>query len=363
MTTHCLGFDRFVLDPADRRLTCDGSDVEVSARYLDVLALLVRDHGRLVSKDRFLAEVWRGVPVTDEALTQAIKTLRRALGDDAAAPRFIETVPKHGYRFIAPVERLDAVPPTAARSRGPSHDVLLFGAAGTLGGAVAGLIGGIAYGFAGASQAGVGAVSLLLVLACVTMLMATIGAAGVAFGIALAGGVESARPWRGIGGGAGGGLVVGGVVKLLGLDAFTLLVGRSPGDITGATEGLALGAAVGLGVWLARAVGDARSRAQGVAAAAAAGALAGILIPLGGGRLMAGSLDLLARGFPESRLHLDRIGALFGEVGLGPVSRSATGALEGALFAGCIAGAMLVARRRRTGAVREPSAESRAQAG
>ena len=53
------------------------------------------------------------MPVTDEALTQCIKTLRRQLGDDASRPRFIETVPKHGYRFIAPVEALDG--PTAAR--------------------------------------------------------------------------------------------------------------------------------------------------------------------------------------------------------------------------------------------------------
>src|SRR5919112_3792579 len=97
-------FDRFILDPRDRQLTRDGAPVELNARYLDALALLVREAGRLVSKDRFLDEVWRGVPVTDEALTQCIKTLRSRLGDDAARPRFIETVPKHGYRFIAPVE-------------------------------------------------------------------------------------------------------------------------------------------------------------------------------------------------------------------------------------------------------------------
>src|SRR3954454_7035282 len=100
-------FDRFCLDPADRRLLRDGQPVELSARYLDALALLVREAGKLVSKDRFLDEVWSGVPVTDEALTQCIKTLRRQLGDDAARPRFIETVPKHGYRFIAPVEGRD----------------------------------------------------------------------------------------------------------------------------------------------------------------------------------------------------------------------------------------------------------------
>src|SRR5687767_5840382 len=93
------------LDPRDRQLRRDDTPVELNARYFDALALLVREAGQLVSKDRFLDEVWRGVPVTDEALTQCIKTLRRQLGDEAASPRFIETVPKHGYRFIALVER------------------------------------------------------------------------------------------------------------------------------------------------------------------------------------------------------------------------------------------------------------------
>ena len=100
-------FERFRLDPRDRRLCRDDAPVELNGRYLDALVLLVSEPGRLVSKDRFMDEVWRGVPVTDEALTQCIRTLRKQLGDDAARPRFIETVPKHGYRFIAPVERSD----------------------------------------------------------------------------------------------------------------------------------------------------------------------------------------------------------------------------------------------------------------
>src|SRR3990170_6420241 len=107
MSSGSFRFDRFSLDPGDRQLRLDGTPVELNARYLDALVLLVREAGKLVSKDRFLDDVWRGVPVTDEALTQCIKSLRRQLGDDAASPRFIETVPKHGYRFIAPVERVD----------------------------------------------------------------------------------------------------------------------------------------------------------------------------------------------------------------------------------------------------------------
>src|SRR5918998_6569064 len=181
-------FERFLLDPGDRQLRNDDLPVELNARYLDALALLVREPGKLVSKERFLDEVWRGVPVTDEALTQCIKTLRRQLGDDAGNPRFIETVPKHGYRFIARVELLDgeaAAAPAVAGSR--LRKFALIGAAGTLGGALAGLAGGIFYGFLGASQPlepGMGAASVLMVLASVCVAVSTIGAAGVAFGIA-----------------------------------------------------------------------------------------------------------------------------------------------------------------------------------
>jgi DNA-binding winged helix-turn-helix (wHTH) protein len=133
-------FDRFTLDVADRQLRRDDETIELNSRYLDALALLVSEQGRLVPKDRFLDEVWRGVPVTDEALTQCVKTLRRQLGDDAAKPRFIETVPKHGYRFIAPVEETASqlAPPSIPAVRW--RDSLLLGAAGTIGGGIAGII-------------------------------------------------------------------------------------------------------------------------------------------------------------------------------------------------------------------------------
>ena len=78
-----FAFGRFILD-ARRRLTAGDQPIELNSRYLDALALMVGEPGKLVSKDRFLGEVWRGVPVTDEALTQCIRTLRRQLGDDAA---------------------------------------------------------------------------------------------------------------------------------------------------------------------------------------------------------------------------------------------------------------------------------------
>lgn len=354
-------FADFLLDPGERRLRRGAAPVELNARYFDALALLVREAGRLVSKDRFLDEVWQGVPVTDEALTQCIRALRRQLGDDAARPRFIETVPKHGYRFIAPVEPVgdepDA-PPDAAAGPDPEpapafawRQLFLLGGAGTVGALVAGLIGGLIYGLAGASQPlqpGIGAASLLLVLVFITVAVALVGGLGVSFGVAAGFASGRAAPWS-VAGGALGGLAVGAFVKLISLDAFALLLGRSPGYITGAAEGALLGGAVGLGAWLGSRGADPLSLRRGVAATALACAGAGLLIPLAGGRLLGGSLDQLARGFPDSRLRLDPIGALFGESGFGPVSQAVTGALEGALFGACLVGAMILARRRLSG--------------
>jgi len=362
------GFDGFRLDPADRRLTREGVRVELNARYLDALALLVREQGRLVSKDRFLEEVWRGVPVTDEALTQCIKTLRRQLGDDAANPRFIETVPKHGYRFIAAVAtsapgleadsgQASAAPPSA-RPAGPWGLYARFGTAGMAGGAVAGIFGGLFYGF-GASQplqSGMGSTSVVLVLVALTVLVGMAGGAGVGLGVAAARAAWG-RAWFGaVAGGAFGGLLVGAVVKLLGVDAFNLLFGQSPGDITGAGEGALLGAAIGFGAWLGDRVARPLSLRLTAAATAMAGGVAGVVIPLFGGRLMGGSLELLARQFPASRLRLDRIGGLFGEAGFGPVTQAVTGALEGALFCSCVVAAMILTRRRAEAAAGSPPA-------
>ncbi len=347
MTTGHFRFAGFSLDPSNRQLSCDGRAVALNARYLDALALLVREHGRLVSKDRFLEEVWSGVPVTDEALTQCVRTLRKRLGDDAVRSRFIETVPKYGYRFVAPVEWvvIQGPPPTPHRPlQAPIHEsrMVRSAVAGIGGGCAAGVIGGLVYGFvAAAGPLGVGGASVLAVLTCLTLVVALLGGAGVALGIAAAD-LTSRRQglWR-VAGGAAGGLMVGAVVKLLGLDALTLLVGRAPGEITGAGEGLVLGAAVGVGAWL----GLDGSVRRAMALAGLSGAVAGAAIPLMGGRLLGGSLDLLTHSFPAARLRLGHVGALFGEPGFGPISQMATGALEGLLFSAFLVGAMAYARR------------------
>lgn len=350
METGLYRFEHFTLDTAERQLRRDGELLDVNGRYFDALVLLVGDAGKLVSKDRFLEEAWNGIPVTEEALTQCIRTLRRQLGDSATHPRFIETVPKHGYRFIAPVAIAEAgaevAPPRVAAGHGDWtwRESLMLAAAGTTGAGVAGMLGGLFYGFAGASQPlapGMGAVSMLLVMVCLTIVAAVAGGAGVSLGIA-ASALLPGRRWRwAVAGGAVGGLLVGAVVKLLGLDAFNLLLGRSPGDITGGPEGLLLGAAAGFGLWFGSRNGTSPWHRRSVIASALATAAVGVAIPLLGGRLMGGSLDLLAQSFPDSRLRLDQIGGVFGDPGFGQVAQAVTGGLEGALFGGCIAGAMV----------------------
>jgi DNA-binding winged helix-turn-helix (wHTH) protein len=344
-----FAFDRFLLDTDDRRLKADGQPVELNTRYFDALTLMAREQGRLISKERFLSEVWNGVPVTDEALTQCIRTLRRQLGDEAGRPRFIETVPKHGYRFIAPVKLIG----NSAQSEQPNADserwseFLIEGTAGTLGGAAAGVVGGLIYGFLAASQGvapGGSAFSILLVLLCITMIVGIIGAAGVSFAMATEAFARTPS-WQWIAVAAAvGGLITGSVVKLLGIDAFTLLIGRAPDHITGAMEGLLLGAAVGLAAAFAR-----RAPLVRIASllAGCAGAIAGIVIVLLGGRLLLGSLAGLTRDFPNSHLHAERIGSLFGEPQFGPVTQLVSAALEGALFVSCVVAAIELARRGR----------------
>jgi transcriptional regulator HilA, main transcriptional regulator of SPI1 len=346
-------FDSFSLDPLERRLFAGDVLVELNSRYFDALLLLLQHPGTLVSKERFLREVWQGVPVTDEVLTQCIKTLRRQLGDSATQPHLIETVPKHGYRFIAAVSCVadgDAAPED--RNLAPASPAATSGAydwrqcgltvgAGTTGGGVAGLLGGLAFGFGAAAQAqasGVGALSTLLVLVALATLLALIGAAGVVGGIAATRLVARDFAFAGLIGGAVGGLLVGAFGKLIGNDAFLLLFGHAPGDITGALEGLLLGAAVGLADDLSRRF--AWSIQRNLLLAAAIGAVAGLLIAMTGGHLLGGSLAALADSFPDARLHLDPLGAL-----LGPFAASVTNALEGAWFSLCLVGALLLARR------------------
>lgn len=80
-----------------------GKAVDLEPKVFDVLRFLMAHRDRLVTKEELLENVWPGTFVAPNALTRAIAQLRRALGDDADQPRYIETVAKRGYRFVAPV--------------------------------------------------------------------------------------------------------------------------------------------------------------------------------------------------------------------------------------------------------------------
>ncbi len=81
-----------------------GPTVRIEPKAMQVLMALANRRGQVATRDELLSEVWPGVVVGDEALTQTVIKLRRALGDSSRSPSYIETISKSGYRLIAPVE-------------------------------------------------------------------------------------------------------------------------------------------------------------------------------------------------------------------------------------------------------------------
>ena len=102
-------FDEHRLDVSERRLFRLGAEVPVTPKAFDLLTLLVRNQGHLLTKDRILEELWAGSFVEEANLNVNISALRRVLGDNAAEQRFIETVPRQGYRFVAEVTDISGV--------------------------------------------------------------------------------------------------------------------------------------------------------------------------------------------------------------------------------------------------------------
>ncbi|MDT9600747.1 transcriptional regulator [Sphingosinicella rhizophila] len=341
-------FGDFVLDECEKQLWRGEQRIAISPRYFDALSLLVRNPDTLVTKDRFFAEVWSGLTVGDEALTQCIKTLRQALGDRHRDPDFIVTVPKYGYRFIAPVhaEAGLADSPSASRTSPQAGLSISFGPtlAGTLGGGAAGALGGLVYGL-GAVDSGGNAASTLFVLMALTALVGLLGGLGISFGLAGAS-LVLRREWVfSIVGAALGGFLVGTGFNIIGADSLYLLLGHVPADFTGGIEGAVLGAALAMGARLGG--GLAATGWRPALTAGAAGAAAGILISLAGGKLMGGSLGALTAAFDQSRLSFDAIGRLAGEPTFGPVAQMLAAGAEGFLFSLGVVGAILAWHRLR----------------
>ena len=117
-------FDDMILDVERRELRSGAKLIPLEPQVFDILAFLIRNRDRVVSKDDLLAAVWDGRMVSDSAIAARINAARRAIGDDGEQQRWIRTVVRKGFRFVGEV-REDAVletpssPIEAASPSGP----------------------------------------------------------------------------------------------------------------------------------------------------------------------------------------------------------------------------------------------------
>jgi DNA-binding winged helix-turn-helix (wHTH) protein len=435
-------FAEFVLSPRQRVLSRNGAAIPLIPRYFDLLLLLVSRRHEAVSKQTIFDHVWKDVVVSDGALSQAVRTLRRTLGDDSREPRFIRTVSRHGYQFVWPdvveetddghvtavpspalshqsaeidslVDRLIAVSTADNASQDEARDIaerlhtigtreamaritsrphhaaavammrdarwsvpdagavpLLrdaeavpaiaavvrlriaavkqtiaqrwasAAASGALGGALAGICGGTALAMSPASAARPQAA---LALAAIGALAGSVGAGGIAAGLAAA--EVLARAHRGVAlvmFGALFGSATAGVADLILRALLDSLFGLHLFHANSAIDGLVIGAAAGVGYALTTSqppgggIAGPRGRRRlttvivvGICCAAGAVALA-----WAGRPLIGGLIHDVARASRDAQLVLAPLGRLIGEPDFGPVSRVLLSAFEGGIF-GC----------------------------
>lgn len=101
-------FEDFRLDIAEKVLLRAGKPLSITPKVFETLQFFLENAGQLIEKDELMERIWPGRFVEESNLTFNVKMLRKALGDDAAHPQFIETVTRRGYRFIAAVRRIEA---------------------------------------------------------------------------------------------------------------------------------------------------------------------------------------------------------------------------------------------------------------
>lgn len=103
--------------PGTNEIVRHGETLHVEPKSMEILAHLIARRGEVVGREELLDKIWPGVHVGDDSLTAAIIKIRRALADDARDPQYIETIPKRGYRLIAPVQESG---PAFAQAVGPA---------------------------------------------------------------------------------------------------------------------------------------------------------------------------------------------------------------------------------------------------
>jgi DNA-binding winged helix-turn-helix (wHTH) protein len=118
LSKRCIGAALF--DPATRLIVRGQEERKISPKAAAVLLALGETAGQVWSRDALLERIWPGVHVGEEVLTHAIGELRRAFGDNARAPRFVQTVHKSGYRLMLPLENAGKAPAGAANGAASS---------------------------------------------------------------------------------------------------------------------------------------------------------------------------------------------------------------------------------------------------
>ncbi len=93
-------FSEFVVSPRRRILVRNGRELPLIPRYFDLLVFLIERRREAVHRREIFERIWSDVIVSDSALSQAIRTIRRVLDDDSREPRFVRTISRHGYRFV-----------------------------------------------------------------------------------------------------------------------------------------------------------------------------------------------------------------------------------------------------------------------
>lgn len=124
-----IHFDRFRFEPETARLWEGSDELKLTPKAGSLLGVLVERAGEPITKEELFGTVWRGTVVSDDALVTCIQELRKALGDDARHPRFIETRHRRGYRFVAPLTAATPAPTAVAVTTGrpsPAIAVLPF---------------------------------------------------------------------------------------------------------------------------------------------------------------------------------------------------------------------------------------------
>ncbi|MGA9386138.1 MAG: tetratricopeptide repeat protein [Candidatus Sulfotelmatobacter sp.] len=120
---HLYEFGPFVLDPAERLLRHGTARMELPPRAFDTLLVLVENDGRLLEKDALMRTVWYDTVVEENNLTQVVYLVRKVLRDGEDGARYIETVPKRGYRFVGQVRKFKADQPRDGNGRNGGNGI------------------------------------------------------------------------------------------------------------------------------------------------------------------------------------------------------------------------------------------------